>query len=269
MMSHFNYTKWMQQNRVGPYGKNLNESEHGDAPFDFVKAAIESASGDKISHSEEDTYGEPIYWSATKPHVTYHIGSNDQIIKYDGETGERYPIGNLTDYDEPTHDYEPDTDADYEEPVDRNIPDDYNDGEFWESKKPRQLNEQTENTYTTDVTVDVIFDGAAVYNGKVLSDTSYYDVVTKKINYLIEIEARSWGIKGISVYGATGDKTISFEISVEEGDDEEEMIDFEGEIDWSKVEMESEGVDVTYINPTHMELRFDKDCKFVEGTIFY
>ena len=106
---------------------------------------------------------------------------------------------------------------------------DYNDGEFWESiQKPRQLNEQTENTYTTDVTVDVIFDGAAVYNGKVLSDTSYYDVITKKINYLIEIEARSWGIKGISVYGATGDKTISFEISVEEGDDEEEMIDFAG-----------------------------------------
>ena len=135
-MNEFNYTSWMQQNKVGPYGKmNLKESGTGDAPFDFNKAAIESATGDKISHTEEDDYGRPIYWSTKNPNVTYYIGDNDQIIKYDGETGERFSIGDLKSYDDPDFDIEPDTDADYEEPVDRNIQSDYNDGEFWEGEE--------------------------------------------------------------------------------------------------------------------------------------
>jgi len=112
--------------------KSVKES---DEPQDFEKSAIESASGDKISHTEKDDYDRTIYWSTKNPNVTYYIGSDDQIIKYDGETGERFPIGDLRHYDEPTddYDYEPDTDADYEEPRDYGF-DDYNDGEFWEGK---------------------------------------------------------------------------------------------------------------------------------------
>jgi len=104
--------------------------------FDFNKASIESASGDKISHTEEDDYGQPIYWSTKNPNVNYYIGSDEQIIKYDGETGERYIIGDLRNYDEPSNDdYEPDTDADYEEPRDDfDMAGDYNDGEFWEGQ---------------------------------------------------------------------------------------------------------------------------------------
>ena len=104
--------------------------------FDFNKSAIESATGDKISHTEEDDFGETIYWSTENPYVNYYIGSDEQIIKYDGKTGERYPIGDLRNYDEPPNDdYEPDTDADYEEPRDNfDMAGDYNDGEFWEGK---------------------------------------------------------------------------------------------------------------------------------------
>jgi hypothetical protein len=60
----------------------------------------------------------------------------NQIIKYDGKTGERYPVGDLRNYDEPSNDdYEPDTDADYEEPRDDfDMAGDYNDGEFWEGQ---------------------------------------------------------------------------------------------------------------------------------------
>jgi hypothetical protein len=106
--------------------------------LDFNKAAIEAATGDKISHTEEDDYGEPIYWSTENPYVNYYIGGegNNQIIKYDGKTGERYPVGDLRNYDEPSNDdYEPDTDADYEEPRDDfDMAGDYNDGEFWEGQ---------------------------------------------------------------------------------------------------------------------------------------
>jgi len=71
----------------------------GKEDFDFIKNAIESASGDTISHIEEDDYGRPIYWSTEHPEVVYFIGSEDQIIKYDGKSGERYPVGDLKHYD--------------------------------------------------------------------------------------------------------------------------------------------------------------------------
>lgn len=70
--------------------------------FDFHKAAIESASGDKVEKREEDEEGEPLYFSLTNDYVNYYIGSGDKIIKYDAETGERYSIGNLKDYEDHT-----------------------------------------------------------------------------------------------------------------------------------------------------------------------
>ena len=112
-----------------------NQVKEGES-FDFNKSAIESATGDKISHVETDDYDMPVYWGTKNPNVTYQINDNDQIIKYDSETGERFPIGDLKSYDEPTHDYEPDTDADYEEPRDDfdMTGGDFNDGEFWENE---------------------------------------------------------------------------------------------------------------------------------------
>jgi len=132
---------------------SVKESGTGDEPYDFNKAAIEAVSGDKISHTEEDDEGEPIYWSTKNPNVNYYIGGDEQIIKYDGETGERYPIGDLRQYDEPTHDYEPDTDADYEEPRDDfDMAGDYNDGEFWEGevKKFKKIAGIKEDDYSED-----------------------------------------------------------------------------------------------------------------------
>jgi hypothetical protein len=70
--------------------------------FDFVRSAIESASGDKISHTEEDDYGRTIYWSTKNPNVNYFVGMGGEfegkIYLYNGETGERYPIGDLKHY---------------------------------------------------------------------------------------------------------------------------------------------------------------------------
>jgi hypothetical protein len=70
--------------------------------YDFVRSAIESASGDKISYTEEDDYGRTIYWSTKNPNVNYFIGMGGEfegkIYLYNGETGERYPIGDLKHY---------------------------------------------------------------------------------------------------------------------------------------------------------------------------
>lgn len=82
---------------INPYQEqpDMNEPQ-----FDFVTSAIESASGDKVQKREEDDYGNPLYWSLTNRHIVYNIGGDneDDIILYNGKTGERHPIGNLKDY---------------------------------------------------------------------------------------------------------------------------------------------------------------------------
>ena len=71
--------------------------------FDFVKSAIESASGDNVEKREQADDGSDLYWSLTDEFVNYYIGGDneDDIIKYNAQTGERYPIGNLKHYNEP------------------------------------------------------------------------------------------------------------------------------------------------------------------------
>ena len=151
--------------------------------FDFTKSSIESASGDKISHTEADDYGRAIYWSTKYPNVTYNLGGegDEQIIKYDGETGERYVIGDLRNYDEPNN-YEPDTDADYEEPRDHGF-DDYNDGEFWEGKEndPEKEwdEEEEEETDDREYDEDEMFNPA--YMGEGDDEDAMYDEMIKKI----------------------------------------------------------------------------------------
>jgi hypothetical protein len=80
---------------------NVNEDNLNEE-YDFVRSAIESASGDKISYTEEDDYGRTIYWSTKNPNVNYFVGMGGEfegkIYLYNGETGERYPIGDLKHY---------------------------------------------------------------------------------------------------------------------------------------------------------------------------
>ena len=106
----------------GPFEGEMEESGHGDEPFDFEKHAIESTSGDKIGRTEKDDYGRTIYWSAKEPKLLcYYVGDDDKIYKKDYKIGIVTPIGDLNQYDEPTPDYG-DPGADY------------NDGEFWEAE---------------------------------------------------------------------------------------------------------------------------------------
>jgi hypothetical protein len=69
--------------------------------FDFEKSAIESASGDKVEQREFDDYDRPLYYSLSDDNVHYFIGDGNNgkvIVKYNAETGERYPIGDLEHY---------------------------------------------------------------------------------------------------------------------------------------------------------------------------
>jgi len=85
-----------KKNNMFQPGSNdvLGENEN----FDFNKSSIESASGDKIVKGDVNKNGIQLYISLSNDNVKYFIDSNNDIIKYDGKTGERYPIGNLKEY---------------------------------------------------------------------------------------------------------------------------------------------------------------------------
>jgi hypothetical protein len=105
--SNFQYYYDGNVNIVGKDGMEVAKGgmmANGGENFDFIKSAIESASGDKISK----TPNSEVYYSTINPEVAYYIKSFNRmykkdgvdyiIIKYDGVTGERYPIGELKDY---------------------------------------------------------------------------------------------------------------------------------------------------------------------------
>jgi hypothetical protein len=75
--------------------KVLNKEGEG---YDFIKSAIESASGDKITGVEEDDLGRPLY-IGQDPQDQYYIGDKGEIV-YDNYQKEIYAdvIGNLEHY---------------------------------------------------------------------------------------------------------------------------------------------------------------------------
>ena len=114
------------------------EVKKENTQFDFHKAAIESASGDKVEKREEDDEGNPLYFSLNDEYVNYYIGSNDQIIKYNGETGERYPIGNLEKYDHTKEAGYTDEYDEFQQDRERHLPESLN--EDWGSSDQATFN---------------------------------------------------------------------------------------------------------------------------------
>lgn len=140
----------------------------------------------------------------------------------------------------------------------------------WLNKSKNVLTEGVADTYRAKCTVDVSFDSGAIYQKRKLASKFYHEVETITVNYVIEIEAREWGLKDVSVYGARGPAEIDFEIEVEGEGGESDFIDFKGKINWDEVEMEREyGEEGWTINPSSIELHYDKNCNFVNGTVNY
>jgi hypothetical protein len=78
-------------------------SEEINEEYNFIRSAIESASGDKLKIGNDiDDYDRPVYFSDTDEYISYFIGMGGEfegkIYKYNAETGERYPIGDLKHY---------------------------------------------------------------------------------------------------------------------------------------------------------------------------
>ncbi len=120
----------------------------------------------------------------------------------------------------------------------------------------KQLNEGVSDVYSREVKTDIMI-GGTTYKGKEINDVSNYNI---RINYSIDIEAREWGIKDISLYDIHGPEEIELEIEyfVDDLNTDTEVVTMP--IDWDKLEQDTysgEGVvtigDVLEINLSNDE----------------
>jgi hypothetical protein len=91
-----------------------------------------------------------------------------------------------------------------------------------------QLTEQGDNRYNREV--NLTFNAYnATYKGKEINDILPMKV---RLSYNIDIEGRSWGIKGISLYGITGPSEIEAEIEYYIDDDNTDTVTIPMKLNW-------------------------------------
>jgi len=117
--------------------------------------------------------------------------------------------------------------------------------------------------YGRDVSVSVGTYGAKI-NG---NDIDWAVCSDMKVTYLIEMEHRSWGIKGISLYSIQGPSEIELTITpqVEDGED----IEITVPLNWENVEeetQEGEGV-ITIGNEIELSLGNDENGNIIVSSI--
>lgn len=117
--------------------------------------------------------------------------------------------------------------------------------------------------YGREVSVSVGTYGAKI-NGE---DIDWAVCSDMKVTYLIEMEHRSWGIKGISLYSIQGPSEIELTITpqVEDADD----IDITVQLNWENVEeetQEGEGV-ITIGNEIELSLGNDENGNIIVNSI--
>jgi hypothetical protein len=117
--------------------------------------------------------------------------------------------------------------------------------------------------YGREVSVSVGTYGAKI-NGE---DIDWAVCSDMKVTYLIEMEHRSWGIKGISLYSIQGPSEIELTITpqVEDADD----IDITVPLNWDNVEeetQEGEGV-ITIGNEIEVSLGNDENGNIIVTSI--
>lgn len=117
--------------------------------------------------------------------------------------------------------------------------------------------------YGRDVSVSVSTYGAKI-NGE---DIDWAVCSDMKVTYLIEMEHRSWGVKGISLYSIQGPSEVELTVTpqVEDGED----IEITVQLNWENVEeetQEGEGV-ITIGNEIELSLGNDESGNIVVTSI--
>jgi len=96
-----------------------------------------------------------------------------------------------------------------------------------------RLTEQVDNRYSREVVLS-FSTYRATYKGNEISEIP---TIKATVYYDIEIEARSWGIKDISLYGITGPTEVDIEVYYYVNDNED-VITLPISLDWAMINVE-------------------------------
>lgn len=84
------------------------------------------------------------------------------------------------------------------------------------------------DSYTQEVTLN--FDG---YNSTLKNhEINYINPVKVNLNFYITFDVKSWGVRGISVYGISGPTEVEITVDYYDVDEEERSIEVPIRIDW-------------------------------------
>ena len=119
----------------------------------------------------------------------------------------------------------------------------------------KHINEGVSDSYSRDVETH-IYIGNSTYKGKEINDISNYSI---RLSYSIDIEAREWGIKDISLYAIEGPKELEVEVDYFVDNDNTNTEVIKILLDWDKLETDSsEGEGVVTIGDT-LEINMTND----------
>lgn len=114
-------------------------------------------------------------------------------------------------------------------------PKELKEGYYEESEMP--LEEGVSDRYSNDVKVSINAYRATI-NG---NEIDWVDAASIKLSYAIDIEARSWGIKSISLYAIEGPSEIELQISYyPQGSDDPQEAMVTLPLNWENVNKEEE-----------------------------
>lgn len=129
-----------------------------------------------------------------------------------------------------------------------------------------KLNEAADDTYSRDVVVDFYFNNNLLYKGKEINDISRSHITLK---YNIQIDARQWGIKDISLYNITGPEEIETQIEYYINEDDIEFENIKFKVDWDKLDpnyRDNSGV-ISINNELQVHLSSDENGNLVVGSM--
>ena len=127
------------------------------------------------------------------------------------------------------------------------------------------------NTYQREIKVDFTYRNARLKNHDL------NDVITNKINvsFEIELDAKQWGIRGISLYNIAGPTDIEIEVDYYVNNDETDTTTLPLNLDWDGLKVETrtgEGIitiddtlEIQLVNDDHGNLIVDDMMLIVFG----
>lgn len=129
-------------------------------------------------------------------------------------------------------------------------------------KNVKQLNEGVSDRYSKEIAVEFYAPSGVLYKGNEINDI---ERVFTKVNYNIEIEAREWGIKDISLSGVQGENELEIEVDYFTDEDNTTQETTTIQLNWDdiKIENNSGGGVVTVGDSLEITLKNDENGNLI------